>query len=789
MTDAPQFTVSDIACALGRTRGAVYRELRGSEPTGTLEINGKAANAWDLPGLPEKLRRALWDVADKRGFQRPETLLKYGVDQWSPRIPLSRVAPHHVDKARKIKQAYAEVLRYLDHKPWYDLRSIGLADYESVMGNRITARHWERTLERILERDGGRFEFERLELYLDENISEVSEENTAPAFDADMIRRALDNVGNTLKPTPDESRHIWAMAFEAYESLISTGQKKIRAKRAIVDYLFAQEICLAKNRDTLDQQFRYKYQKWVDGGRLRKALNDGRKGNSGRRAAPALTKEEFDTLAIRTLQRRGRIQQAWRELWDEGALSAACLEFYSPSRVPEKIRQKCRAEHYRLVDHYHGPSNARNNGAKLVGTYDGEFSGKVVECDDCTQNIYFWREDDESKSGYRIVRGQLFAWSDRRSSYIHCFQLIPDPEYTSLDILRGVRRLHDTWGLPDTLWFEQGIWAKASVLKGSRDQVDGERQIYGLEQVGVKIHNVKSGSSAKQIEGVWNLLQNMTDGQRGDAGRNEREEGFEHIERWKREVETGKRHPSECFYSYEEWMTRIRDVIDCFNDTPQHGKKCNGSTPREVFVNCLDPNWSPIQLPHEHRYMISSNRRIVKVTKQGIPIQIGKRQYLYRNEATGRVIGEKVMVWFDVMDMDSVIFGDVDGNNLQYAERAIEVRAMTANSDDIARAQKQRHAHNRYARQRFIELKKVHPSELNRNLRSTWVAPEDQERAEEIGRLRTEAKEHKRKADKVSRAAREVGANYRLIPGREDQQGEALELLRRRGIKAANLTE
>src|SRR5207244_12649490 len=104
-----------------------------------------------------------------------------------------------------------------------------------------------------------------------------------------------------------------------------------------------------------------KYERWCQGGRVPKAVEDQRPTKSGRFRAPKLSGEDRDKLVGKAvLSTGGRIAQAWRELRDSNGLSEDLLGHYiaNPSRksyVPKTIRDLVKYKVAALDDIHHGP--------------------------------------------------------------------------------------------------------------------------------------------------------------------------------------------------------------------------------------------------------------------------------------------------------------------------------------------------------------------------------------------------------------------------------------------------
>ena len=83
-----------------------------------------------------------------------------------------------------------------------------------------------------------------------------------------------------------------------------------------------------------------------------------------------------------------------------------------------------------------------------------------------------------------------------------------------------------------------------------------------------------------------------------------------------------------------------------------------GLSPRQAFVKLqAEP---PIRLDDTTRYLLASHRRVEKVTARGLTVRIGKVAYTYKSEATGRLIGQRVLAWFDVEDPSLITLTTLD---------------------------------------------------------------------------------------------------------------------------------
>ena len=386
--------------------------------------------------------------------------------------------------------------------------------------------------------------------------------------------------------------------------------------------------------------------------------------------------QDRQRLLARALGCGGRLAQAYRELWDEGRLPASFYETYTrdacdKSRVPKAVRALFPADFLVQMQRQHvGKKATTLHGPKCTRDWSTMPAGVQAQSDDCTLPVYFWVPSEDGR--FKLLRGQFLPWIDTRTTYIHCFQLLPTESYSSLDIVRGVVRLHDEFGLPPELYFERGIWQRSLVIAGRGDEVPWKQRVYGLRDLGVRLSHALD-PSAKVVERVLGALQNRMERERGYCGRDERRDCPEATAKAKRAVDAGRCHPGEWFYSYAEWVARLNALCDAYNDEPQGGKMLAGRSPRQAFVKLqAEP---PIRLDDTTRYLLASHRRVEKVTARGLTVRIGRAAYTYKSEATGRLIGQRVLAWFDVEDPSLITLTTLDQKDPVTVARETVLRA------------------------------------------------------------------------------------------------------------------
>ncbi|MCZ2154795.1 MAG: hypothetical protein LC114_12980, partial [Bryobacterales bacterium] len=249
--------------------------------------------------------------------------------------------------------------------------------------------------------------------------------------------------------------------------------------------------------------------KWRAGGRRLVALTDGRIAN-GRCRASEIPGRFREKLVARAMHSAGGLAQAWREAASEGWMPDSVCATYDvlsarKSHVPHSIRRSLGPEVQRLRPHVIGPHHAKLQGPYIERDYGNMASGLEFQSDDCTLPVYFWEPDAcgrprlNEKGQPILTRGQFLPWIDTRTTYIVTFQLIPEKTYDSIEIVRGIARLHDEYGLPETLYFERGIW-ESKLIDGSRHtRTPWKDFTHGLSALGVNVRHAHT-PRAKIVE-------------------------------------------------------------------------------------------------------------------------------------------------------------------------------------------------------------------------------------------------------------------------------------------------
>jgi hypothetical protein len=342
-----------------------------------------------------------------------------------------------------------------------------------------------------------------------------------------------------------------------------------------------------------------------------------------------------------------------------------------------------------------------------------------------------------------------------------------------------ITRVCDEHGLPRKgFYFERGIWANSRLLKGdtSADPFSWPETELGLRSLGLRFVHSKLPRS-KPIERVIGALQDLMEGEPGYVGPDEMHEKFERVKKAKLQVEARKVHPSEHFYSLDEWEARLEEICAQYNATPQGGKMTGGLSPDDAFFKLRSADDPPIKLPANCRYLLAHHRRPLKVTKNGITLRFGNQAYNYRNVETGRLEGQMVLTWFNPELPETLTVPDMNRENAFCVTLSPEVPAMDATAEQLEDAFARIGEHESYSRVRYKMLRTKYATPFRRAIVDGTTAELGLQIAAGQSRLQAEhGKEEKRMA-KVRTLSRNLKMTLSPTAARRPETAPALERL------------
>jgi hypothetical protein len=665
---APAFTAAQMAAVLGIKRQSVQGQLRDIVPAAVRIIHGNQAAAWTVDQLPLPLRARLAASATQQGCRTIEALLSMPRQQWQPALPLDKLAEDVIQSATKLRDALRTFL-VRQHDPNQaagDMEARGADEYRRIFGNRITTRYWRELFMRTVRRDNGFEEWNRLEIYLSDRLKRkdapAAAVSAALAEDFAELAAYIAGCSNPHAPTKKECEGIWALALQKVASLVNAGEPEKNAARRVRQFLLARASFLAPSRDALWVAFKRKIKALEREGGDIKALRDRREDNGPKYELPENDRDLLIHRAVFTY--RGDIAPAWRDLLRTG-FSPAVIERYagkavSKSHVPASVRDSVGPEVEIMTAMARGPRAFDAIKGHVTRSYEGISSMQAVSGDDFTMNTYFYIPD--GKGWFELTRGQVILFIDFGSLRILGWALEPRKSYSSLTIRSLCTHIFGEFGMPEILYFERGIWKSATLLKGQKEPFGFTEISQGLREFGVTFkHAIRPRT--KVVERVGGLFQDIAESEPGYCGRDERRDAPETLRPQMAEVEARKVHPSKYFYSYEQWNDRIGKLVEQYNTEVQQGHILAGMSPDQAFEANMSKENPPKQFHAALRYLLAHDKRMTRVTLNGVTVQIGKNKFNYRGQEIAHLVGREVLVWFDPENPETVVVTNPDRTN------------------------------------------------------------------------------------------------------------------------------
>jgi hypothetical protein len=780
------FTVSQIARALGCSRQNVHQQLAGITPDGERFVSGNLAKAWKLESLPTAIVRPLCVKADAKGYRTTAALLANPFLRYEPRIPLSEVEPRAIEKARKLQAALRHILLTRNDPTLSanELAQRGVEAYKRATGHAISESHWTALFKRTIDRDNGAEEWDRLEIYLEENPPRSSScrvsVSAARERSFEILEDALMSLTGLAALTGEQRRLLWIRTCDELQFQVEARANLKRTKRALVAVLLKTGL-LGASAGAITKTLARKFASYIANGH--KLPIDGRSTRFAHVAScKAIPDDDFRKLVARTLDCGGRVSQAWRELHREGELSAeTCERFISnprcKSRVPAIVRTLVGPEVKRLLPFHHGPREHQLRGAYNTRDYSSMFAGDSYQADDVTCPVYYWEADPGH--GLRVMRGQLILMIDERSRLALGFALHSESNYNARIIRALVTRVHDAFGLPRRrFYFERGIWRSSKILTGAGDELTLDHTELGLREFGVKFVHAKL-PRGKVIERVLGLHQNVMERLPGYVGRDEISDRFERVQEQKRLCDNGREHPNKFFLNKSQWEAELSRICEAYNAERQEGM-LRGLSPIEAWDQFQSPE-PQVHLGKKTRYLLAHHKLTLKVQRSGIVLRPSLGGGTYCNETTGRFVGERMMVWVNPEDLTSIALTSVDRKTGPFVVPRLEpLPALDPSREEFTRNASQIDAHNGTVRTSY---RLISEHLVRRNFRPVSVDDATATLGEriEVGSQQTKAQTQLARTNvrKIAARSRELGISVPLHRNVKsiDRAAEGVELI------------
>ena len=770
MSTPQHFTAARIAACLGVTPQAVRKALRGVKPSTQVLCGGNLTAAYSLESISAPMLADLNAAAARLGVRDALALLTRPPRRFKDEIPpLAQIVDAEIDYANKLQRALRRSLTRADagEISAAQFEADGVADYRREFGKAVSARQFRNLCRRVWDRDGGNGEWNRLEIYLPEHIhtkrpADVSAEHVARFTE---IEDAISGSGNPTAPNEDETRAIWLAAFQCVDRLAGEGLGRGQAERQVRAFLFGRASFLAPTREAMLKAFSRKLERYLTDNRDAAALLDGRKDNTGNHDGYEVPEPDVEIILHRAVWKHGgEARPAWTELHAGRELSDVTICHYPDAwNIPRKVMDLIAPELPLLSLLHRSKRDFNMRKGYVTRSYEGIPSLFCYQADDVTLDCYCWIPGTDGRP--RLIRPQTLFTIDFRSMRIIGRASLPRPQYTSFDIFAATEEVLAAHGFPKLFYWERGLWEKSKVLKGETDPLSLTEISQGFREFGIEFQHA-IGPRAKIIERVIGFIQRLLRGEPGYCGR-ERSEPIESFYQQKRLVESGKVEPGKYFYSFDEWDRRVGELVEHYNATPQHGRIHGGKTPDEVFEACMDLADPVVKFDERIRYLLSTHRRECAMTERGVTFRLNGKPYNYRGEQAAHLIGQRVLVWFNVQNPEFATVTDLQRSPasavcVELSKQANALEQFTGiGAGTLASELSKVEGQVSHIKARYHAIK----SKFARPERKNLVAPEIVElgaRMAEQNRVITEGKRHREKAQRsAARHAIALPANAR----------------------------
>jgi hypothetical protein len=664
------FTAKQIADALGIKRQAMQWHLRAITPSTTRPVNGQETAVWLLAQLPESLRARLAAEATRQRCkgatdeQRIETLLAMPRRRYQPEIALDKISDADINAATRLREALRPwLIRQHDPKlSAQELDAGGLEDYRRVFGNVVSLRYWRDLFARTIRRDNGFEEWDRLEIYLADRLTQKAAQSDtvsqALAEDFADLENYLAAFLDPRNPTEPERVGLWALALGKFDSLVRAGASEKSAARSVRQFLFARAKFIAPTRNALRMAFERKLEQWQRDNP--QSLQDGRAVNGEHPDYPSQDIRRVRHLAA---HKAGRIDEAWREAYP------SLSEF---TRLRHPHGRRCPSAFYQLVNRTKVDAlvaciQGKRALHKLVGgvtrSAEGIHSMAKWTCDDVTSNVEVL--DVHRDGSYSLILPQYIITQDFASRKYVGWSVAPVPapntKLVCASLLDGFRR----YGVPKKLGLENGfVFGKSQNVNGRFDD-DGRMLVAGLAQYGCAIHhfNKMSPTSKGELEKSFDLLQRQMEGAPGYTGRLQMTDASDDFRREQRLLSSGKiplNEAKEWRMTYEEFANvYFPKLIAQYNATPQYGH-LNGLSPDEAFEAMKDLSDPPIQFDNRLQWLLANERYRVLVDAGGVSFRHYGQKIQVRGGELPAHVGEEMWALVGRDDDSMVTFMSQD---------------------------------------------------------------------------------------------------------------------------------
>lgn len=668
-TGSCDFTIAELAETLGMTRPNVARMLAGVEPTGSKIVSGNEARTFGLGQLPTTLRTRLETVRRQEGCRTAAEAVRQRCTTWAPSIPMADCHNECLAQARKLREALRPALAR-QNAPGFnstELEALGIEDFRRVFGYTVSARHWRNLFTRTLRRAGTNADMDRLEIYLPDRLRRrESVARPLPIGASETETRLASFVSVIADADRMTSRHrerIWDEALLEYQALLDRGTPARRAGTIVRTALQRVAPFIATTPEGLRKT-------------LARKISSG-SGTDHRHQVDdvwELPEEDRNILThLAVWKNHGSMQAAWLHACANRMLTSETAARYPNTlRVPAKVAEAIGSE----VELFMLMKRTKHAADELTPyvdrVHDGIYSGQIYQGDDFTMPVYFTVPDGQG--WFNLLRGQVLLFIDFRSSKIVGWCLIPEAQYSSLNIWTQLKQIFREHGIPDVLYFERGIWKRSSLLTGRKGDPSTGEVVQGLRELGIKFkHAIRPRS--KTVERIGGLIQDLMEGEPGYCGRDERRDLPAATKQALQRVKSRKVDPAGLFYTFEQWNARLGEIIAQYNARPQHGKQLAGLSPDQAFDQFMEADKERRRHDLELSFLLTHKEEKEVKPGQSIKFTVGKNTFRYYGPELAPFMGRRVIAAFDAENPEHLIVTDLRQKDIVLVPLANSVSA------------------------------------------------------------------------------------------------------------------
>ena len=781
------FTAAQLVADLGISPQAARKALDGISPSEIRIVAGNPTACWRPDQLPSGISDRLATAARRLGCRGPGAVLALLRDKagpWQPKkdgntVLISDVAQKDQDAAAMLRQVMRPTLDRL-HDPSLSAAErdqLGVREHYAIFRPQrpISARHFRALLARVLDRDRGAENWDRLEIYLPERFA--LKKTFCPALPPPVAEEFADLVEMLKSPraaAADDQflKTVWNRASDHVQRLTSMGTPEKRAKKRVRAVLHARgpfrNMTVDAIRKALDRNIAARSLKgWAE---------DGRKNNTGNLTGYECPEQDRMLLTAAGAKFGGGVNQGWQQTYN--FLTPETRTQY-PDRwnCPRKIRELIRFDVDLEKTSLKGPHATRTAGAFVNRDPNrGMQAGDFDQADDMTNISLWWEEDANDPLGFWFGQGQLLAWLDERAWFWYGFDLISDPYYDAFTVRNSWTNKAAEFGLPNKgLSLERGLWKTSRLIAGLSDKltpVDPLETEEGLRRLGLRINNA-THARGKVIERGYGLLQNHLQVPIGYVGRNPLTDCQEETKQKMLLVKSGKGkiHPADLGFLHKRQMAAIIERVFLeLNDTPLHGKYHEGRTPRQVYME--EHGDRHASFPEELRWLLASHYCVRPVTGNGILIPWAKGGTRYKGEEAGRFYGQKVICWFNSERPETLFCTDMKREGSFTLTREPRPGNHEEDKEVLGRAIAQNAAQNKYRRELHRSLKPHYKGPFWDNLLRPVIADEKAiQLSKEYREQHAQIEEKNRSVSRHREAARALSRDLGIVVPSNVQPG------------------